>query len=185
MKKKRGRPPKTSLKPLTKVIKEENQEVELPSNHNETSNTSIKRKRGRPRSSTKPVDIEIKTEEIEPTPNEDEKADISTKKRPGRPRSSTKSVTKSTDIEEVITPVHRGRKRKITMEENDKQQEESSTDNTNLSIRRSSRPRKSLTIESSFILDSKTPTQVTKFFYIKEKNKSHQFSYLILKRNDQ
>ncbi|CAF3842441.1 unnamed protein product [Adineta steineri] len=164
-KKRPGRPPRSSIKQIDMKIKEE--KVEPISTEDTKSEISTKKRRGRPRSLTKP--IEMKEEEIEHTSNEDEELDISTKKRRGRPRSSTKSLTKETkqsDVyqkEEVITPARRGRKRKIItedihndddddnddskMEENDKQQDDSSVSHTDQSIRRSARPRKSTTME--------------------------------------
>jgi hypothetical protein len=150
MKTKRGRP-KGSIK-----------EVQSTLNHNETSDVFAKRKTGRPRNSTKQIDAEIKQEEqyIEPTLNEDEKVDLSMKKRS---RNSTKSLIKETE-EVITTPTRRGRKRKIILEENPnddyskvEENEESSVDNGNLSIRRSSRPRKTPTFDPT---TSKTNSQV-------------------------
>ncbi len=146
MKAKRGRP------------KGSKQEAQSTLNHNEPSDVFAKRKTGRPRNSTKQIDVEIKQEEyIEPTLNEDEKVDLSIQKRS---RSSIKSLIKETE-EGITTPNRRGRKRKIIMDdENDKQHEESSIDNGNLSIRRSSRPRKTPTFEPISIPTSKTNSQV-------------------------
>jgi hypothetical protein len=145
MKTKRGRP-KGSIK-----------EVQSTLNHNETSDVFAKRKTGRPRNSIKQIDAEIKEE---PTLNEDEKVDLSMKKRS---RNSTKSLIKETE-EVITTPTRRGRKRKIILEENPnddyskvEENEESSVDNGNLSIRRSSRPRKTPTFEPT---TSKTHSQV-------------------------
>jgi hypothetical protein len=171
MKKKRGRP-RGSTKLLTK---EKNQmdvdikeEVEPTLNNNIAHVTPTKNRPGRPRSSTKSlskatkqINMEIKEEEVEPTlNNDDEKLDIPIKKTSGRARNSSKLLNKNktqVDIkikEEVITPARRGRKRKSVIEgsNNDEEfkpdeHEESSTDNANLSIRRSSRPRKAPALE--------------------------------------
>ncbi|CAF1411671.1 unnamed protein product [Rotaria sp. Silwood1] len=187
IKKKRGRP-KGSIKSLTNVknqvyieIKEEKHEVELTLNHNQTNDMLTKRKPGRPKSLTKEIDMNIKEEEIEYTSIEYESIEESIKKKRGRPRGSVKSVSntknqieleiKNEPNEQVITTTRRGRKRKIItednnnnenskIEDNDQQHEESFIDDANLSIRRSSRPRKAPTIEPTSVLTSKTISQV-------------------------
>ncbi|CAF3188709.1 unnamed protein product [Rotaria sp. Silwood2] len=185
IKKKRGRP-KGSIKSLTKEksqvdveIKEEKLEVESILNH-ETNDILIKAKVGRSKSLTKQIDMDIKEENNEFTPMEDEKSEESIKKKRGRPRGSVKSLhntknqieleIRNEPKEEVITPARRGRKRKIIaednsndesseIEDNDKQNEESFTDDASLSVRRSSRPRKTPTMEPTSVSSSKTMSQ--------------------------
>ena len=138
------------------------EEIESISNHNESSDISVKKQRGRPKSLTKQVSVEFK-----PTPNGDKKSEL--------PRHASKSMSKETKPakleikEEVITPTRKGRKRRnvteeniINEEEDDKQNEESSTENTNAAIRRSTRPRKAIVIDPTFIDASKTFSQVRK-----------------------
>ncbi|UJR31201.1 hypothetical protein I4U23_018705 [Adineta vaga] len=149
MKKKRGRSKavtKSSPIHTDKVIKE----IKHETAQNETSEISSQRKSGRSRNSTKPIDMKMKDEE-------EEESDMSTKKKFIRARKSINKEIK----EEARTPSRRGRKRKSfveenhsdeqikTEEDNSKQHEQSPVENTNSSVRRSTRPRKALVSETT------------------------------------
>ena len=80
-----------------------------------TSNdVSIKRKPGRPRRSTKSFNKQ-EEKEIEPMSNDDEKPDLPIKRKRGRPRGSGKLSIKK---EEEQTRTRNGRKYNSTTEEN-------------------------------------------------------------------
>jgi hypothetical protein len=183
IKRKRGRPSlKKEVKQIDIEIKQEEEEIEPISNDDET----MKKKRGRPRSSIKsltkektPVEIEIKEEkqEVEIT------SEVSPKKKVRRPRSSIKqmnmeikleeeistkkrgrnsgkSFTKtSKQIEEEITPNRRGRKRKILVEENTS--DENDKQHEESSVRRSSRPRKAPSLDPTFVAPSKKKRSIS------------------------
>ena len=137
IKKKPGRQKSITKQPIDADMKSE--EIEMTPNDYENLNESMKKKRGRPRSSVRSI--------------KNEKTDIETE-------------VKSESKDEVIAPARRGRKRKIVTDENsndednDTQNEESFVVKGNLSTRRSARPRKSVAAESTSTGNSRTPSQV-------------------------
>jgi len=133
---------------------------------NEISDIPTKRKRGRPKGSTK-----LLKEDIEITSNDDEKLNVTTKRRWRQPRCLKKSLNNKIDVliqkEENQTRTRHGRKRNSIVDENNNNkkfkmdkdhnhQDKTSMDGISLTLRRSSRFRKSSTMEPV----SKTVSQV-------------------------
>ncbi|CAF3321130.1 unnamed protein product [Rotaria socialis] len=137
IKTKPGRQKSIAKQQIDADIKSE--DIEMAPNGDDNLNESMKKKRGRPRSSVRSI--------------KKEKTEIETE-------------VKSEPKEEAITPARRGRKRKIVTEENsndednDTQNEESFVYKENLSTRRSARPRKSIATESTSAGNSKASSQV-------------------------
>jgi hypothetical protein len=129
----------------------------------ENAEVPMKKKRGRPKRSTKlvnnEIDMTIKKEEkeVESISNHDEKPDLPAKRKRGRPKGSAKSSIKKEE-KQIITRSRGKRISSVTENDNDQkfkinedqsQHDETSMDDISLAIRCSTRFRKTSMIESS------------------------------------
>ncbi len=128
----------------------------------ENAEVPMKRKRGRPKRSTKlvnnEIDMTIKKEdkEVESMSNRDEKPDLPAKRKRGRPKGSGKSSIKKEE-KQIITRSRGKRISSVTENDNDQkfkinedqsEHDETSMDDISLAIRCSTRFRKTSMIKS-------------------------------------
>ncbi|CAF0891692.1 unnamed protein product [Adineta ricciae] len=167
IKKKCGRAKSLAKPSLSIDANKIHQEIKQEPEQSETAEVCTQRKSGRLRTSIKQVNTKIKTEEVKPTSNDDAEWDLPLTRRSTRPRKPVNKEIKPIDMdikeeeEEVVTPSRRGRKRKTPVEENqhddqvklangnNMQHEQSSDDNTAVTIRRSTRTRKATVPDST------------------------------------